>query len=248
MPFSHRTRGALAQVFDSVNREGIDTLLYKHIGNLPRADMSSLEIARRLDDDVVRPVLTELTADNRSVRLHAPTKHVFDNAVEELRRWLLHDGWTIENGELVRLAPAAEEVTGMRDRLLEEIELSGLDRDDGIKQALERSSDSFASDPPDYNGAITNVRIALETLARRAAEATGEAVDSWGRSLHVLRNVEVIDPDEEQVLARVYTFTSDGAHRPRGIGDQEWATLARTFGIGSVYFLLHKLLSTRPHQ
>ena len=246
MPFSHRTRGALAQVFDSLYPKTVSTLLYKHTGY--QLETSNLDAARELDDDLFEPIATELIVDESAICEHAPATHVFDRAVKELRRWLLHDGWTTEDRELVRLAPAAEEVTGIRDKLIEEIALSGLDGDDGIRQALDHSSDSFASDPPDYNGAITNVRIALETLARRAAEETGEIVDNWGRSLHVLRNAEVIDPEEEQVLTRVYKFISDGAHKPRGIGDQEWATLARTFGIGSVYFLLHKFLSTRLHH
>jgi hypothetical protein len=90
------------------------------------------------------------------------------------------------------------------------------------------------------------VRIAFETVARRAA-AVIEARKSgnypdypWGKALQLLRADGVIEPQEEEILARVYTFISPGAHVPRGVTAEEWARLARTFGLSSAYFLLRK--------
>jgi hypothetical protein len=42
------------------------------------------------------------------------------------------------------------------------------------------------------------------------------------------------------MLARVYTFISPGAHLPKGVTDEEWARLARTFGLSSTHFVLRK--------
>ena len=101
-------------------------------------------------------------------------------------------------------------------------------------------------EPPDYNDSTTKVRIALETTARRAATqraAAGGApypADTWGNALAYLRNAGVLEVDEEQMLARVYTFISPGAHIPAGVTDEEWARLARTFALSSCYFLLKK--------
>ena len=97
--------------------------------------------------------LTQVAADlvsatNATARLHAPVKHVFDTAVGQLERWLLHDGWTIEDGFLVRVAPAAETTTGVRDKLLEDLDSSGLDPGGSIARALEQSSRAFASMEP----------------------------------------------------------------------------------------------------
>ena len=100
--------------------------------------------------------------------------------------------------------------------------------------------------PPDYNGSTTKVRIALETVARRAAAAVarkkggGYPNDSWGKALQFLRSDGVIEAGEEEILARVYTFISPGAHVPKGVTAEEWARLARTFGLSSAYFLLRK--------
>ncbi len=66
---------------------------------------------------------------------------------------------------------------------------------------------------------------------------------TWGKALHLLRTTGVIEPQEEEILSRVYTFISPGAHVPKGITAEEWARLARTFGLSSAYFLLRKFLA-----
>jgi hypothetical protein len=176
-------------------------------------------------------------------------KHVFKSGIEELERWALHDGWIVENGTLVRVTPAAEEATGIRDKFLQDIQTSGLDADSAIKTAVEDSSKNFVAEPPDFNGSTTKVRIALETVARRAAVAVakkkggGYLDDSWGKALQFLRSSGVIEGQEEEILARVYTFVSPGAHVPKGITAEEWARLARTFGLSSAYFLLRKYVA-----
>ena len=84
-------------------------------------------------------------------------------------------------------------------------------------------------------------------MARRAAGRLAVAKgapypeDSWGRALALLRTQTVIDQPEEDILARVYTFASPGAHVPKGVTAEEWARLARTFSVSSAYFLLRKV-------
>jgi hypothetical protein len=46
------------------------------------------------------------------------------------------------------------------------------------------------------------------------------------------------------MLARVYTFISPGAHIPKGITEEEWARLSRTFALGACFFVLKKHLAT----
>jgi hypothetical protein len=86
-----------------------------------------------------------------------------------IERWLFHDGLSVNDGRLVALAPAVEEATGIRDRLLEELAASGLDADRALDRALNEAAEAFRSQPPDFNESTTKVRIALETIARRAA-------------------------------------------------------------------------------
>jgi hypothetical protein len=86
-------------------------------------------------------------------------------------------------------------------------------------------------------------------VARRAAAAAakkkggGYPEDSWGKALQLLRSSGVIELEEEQILSRVYTFISPGAHVPKGITAEEWARPARTFGLSSAYFLLRKFVA-----
>jgi len=82
-----------------------------------------------------------------------------------IERWLFHDGLSVNVGRLVALAPAVEEATGIRDRLLEELAASGLDADRALDRALNEAAEAFRSQPPDFNESTTKVRIALETAA-----------------------------------------------------------------------------------
>lgn len=246
MDFSHRTRGSMVQVLAASSDDATRTFLYKHLGiggaNLPRPR----DVMRQASDDDVRSMLIEMLAANKSLRAGAPVKHVFDDSIRDLGRWALHDGWTLEGVALVRVTPLAEEVTGIRDRLAEDLEASGLDQDSGIRAALDGSSHDFVRQPPDFNGSVTKARIALETTARRAATQISAArsvpypVDSWGRALAFLKAEAVIDQAEEEIFARVYTFVSPGAHVPKGVTEEEWARLARTFSVSAAYFLLKK--------
>jgi hypothetical protein len=192
-------------------------------------------------------MLVELVTNNHALRASAINKDVFDNCVNELKRWASHDGWVVENSDLIRVAPMAENITGLRDKLIEDLAASGLDDNKDIRSSIEDSSKAFVAQ--DYNGSITNSRIVLETVARHAAiqiaKKRGEkySEDSWGKALHFLRLRNVIDQEEEKILAQVYSFISDAAHVPKGILAEEWARLARTFALSATYFLLRKFIA-----
>jgi hypothetical protein len=244
--FSHQTRGAIAQFLSVISSRAAEIFMYKHLGvsNVP----SFLTELVSASPDALKAMLVELLANNKVLYAAAPVKHVFNSSIDEVERWALHDGWTVEHGTLVRLTPAAEEITGIQDKFLQDIQMSGLDDDRDIASIVESSSKSFAADPPDFNDSTIKVRIALETIARRSAAAIARKKggdypeDSWGKALRFLRETGIIEPQEEEILARVYTFISPGAHVPKGLTAEEWARLARTFGLSSAYFLLRKYI------
>ena len=115
------------------------------------------------------------------------------------------------------MTPEAEEVTGARDRLIEKLGANSLDSDGAIRKCIADAAAAFNSDPPDFNESTTKVRIALESLARRAAAIIAVKAsraypkDSWGCALQLFREVGIIDKDEGELLARVYTFISPGS-------------------------------------
>ncbi len=239
----------MAQVLAVSSEDASRTFLYKHLGNIGSRVPPPRDLLAGAPSAAVQSMLVEMLGDNKVLRAAAPTKHVFDDAVAELERWALHDGWVIEGNALVRVTPLAEEVTGVRDKLTEDLAASGLDQDGVIRGMLDDSSKDFVAQPPDFNGSITKARIALETVGRRAATqvATAKGVDypedSWGRALALLKSQKVIEQVEEDILARVYTFVSPGAHVPKGITAEEWARLARTFSVSSAYFVLRKYMA-----
>lgn len=244
MIFSHQTRGTIAQILAAVSTDGSATFLYKHLG--VSIGQPFVSILAKTPDGTLQAMATEIIANNKSLRRAAPVKNIFDSGVEELQRWVLHDGWVVDGGALVRVTPAAEEMTGVRDKLVEDLANCGLDADGAVRRAVQDSSKDFVAQPPDFNGSTTKVRIALETIARRAAReiatkrSQGYPNDSWGKALELLRSQSVIEQNEEEILTRVYTFISPGAHVPKGVTAEEWARLARTFGLSSAYFLLRK--------
>jgi len=245
--FSHQTRGAIAQVLSTVSTSAAETFLYKHLNIFRVASILPLLISA--PPDALMAMLTELLVNNKILYAAAPVKHVFVSGIEELKRWALHDGWIVDGCALVRVTPAAEEATGIRDKFLQDIQTSGLDGDGAIKTAIENSSKSFVAEPPDFNDSTTKVRIALETVARRAAASIanksggGYQDYQWGKALEFLRTEGVIEIQDEKILSMVYTFISPGAHVPKGVTAEEWARLARTFGLSSAYFLLRKYVA-----
>jgi hypothetical protein len=209
--------------------------------------MGYLAAVQASPDDQVSDLIAEIVGQEAHLRHSAPARYVFTGRVRDLAAWLFHDGWAVENGRLVTLAAAVEEGTGVRDRLIDELANSGLDGDGALHQALDEAATAFWSIPPDFNEATTKVRIALETVARRAAPALAARRtfpppnDTWGAALSFLRTgAAILTLQEEQALSSMYTLISPGAHRPIGITEEEWARLARTFSLSATYFLVRK--------
>ena len=248
MTFSHHTRGAMAQVLSAVSDHAWRDFVYKHLGLIKSRMPRPRVLLADAPPEVLHAMLVELVARNSVLRAAAPAKDVFDRGVADLQRWALHDGWVVEGEVLVRVTPMAEAVTGVSDKLVLELAVSGLDDDNAIRTAIDGSSRSFVSEPPDLNGSITKARIALETVGRRAAAqiaAKRNAAypeDSWGKALQFLKAQDVIERQEEEILTKVYTFISQAAHFPKGLTEEEWARLSRTFALSSTYFLLQKYM------
>lgn len=250
MAFGRQVYAATAQALGALTNDAAQTLLYKHLGggNPDGGMMGAVAAMTASADEAVGALVAELVGQKNQLRHSAPTRYVFDGRVRDLERWLFHDGWSVDNeGRLVAAGAAVEETTGVRDNLFEELTASGLDADHALERALNEAADAFRSDPPDFNESTTKVRIALETVARRAAPALAarrgiaSPVDSWGATLTFLRiDAQLLTLQEEQTLAAMYTLISPGAHRPTGLTDEEWARLARTFALSATYFLLRK--------
>ena len=249
--FSREVLTALTQLLTSIPSGTAAVLLEKHLGHRPSGS-SPIELLWALeaaDRDAIRRLLVEVFA--RSTRADANPKYVYEERADDLRRWLFHDGWQVEERQLVAVAAAVEETTELRDYLLEHLGNSGLDPQGAIRRYLEESAAAFRADPPDVAASTTKVRVAMETIAREGVKGVAARArvpapnDTWGAALAFLRGQQVITSDEEQAMVASYRLISPGAHVPKGLTDVEWARFARTAALANAYFLLRVL---DPHR
>jgi hypothetical protein len=246
---TNQTRASLVQLLQAISPSAVRLLLLKHL-DFDRQGYDTntlLTVTAAAQPEQMAGLLIELVAGTTSIRADAPTTYVFDNRVRDLRARLRADGYEVIEDALTRLVPAAEPAAQIADHLEIALSQSGLDTDGEVRRLLRESHDDISAAPPDYNGSTTKARIALETIARRGAANLGTrhgrspTQDSWGAALHFLKAEGVITQVEEDALAKVYTLISPGAHVPRGLTDEQWALLARTFAVSGAYFLARQI-------
>ena len=247
---TNQTRATLVQLLRAISPEAVHLLFLKHFNYdrlLTTSDM--LDAVSVAPPDKMAGLLVALLSGATAVRADAPTKYVFDGRLADLRGRLRADGFEVIEDALVRLVPAAEPAAQISDHLELTLADSILDNDGAIRQLLRESHLSCSSTPPDFNNGTTKARIALETVACRSAfrvaadRGKAASEDTWGAALAFLQAETVITRAEEEALAKVYTLISPGAHVPKGLTDEEWALLARTFAVSGAYFLTRQFLA-----
>ena len=128
-------------------------------------------------------------------------------------------------------------------RELRDCDLDGMEEVIGV---LSSSTDAFLKVPPDYNACLTDVRVALQTvaksisIARRSTDGGSFDETKWGQVLSFLRKSTFLTQNEEEGISGVFTFVSTGAHTPLGLSEQEMARLGRGLTIGMIYFLVKR--------
>ncbi|MCK4786832.1 MAG: hypothetical protein KAV87_23940 [Desulfobacteraceae bacterium] len=248
---TNQTRASLVQLLQALSREAVFLLMLKHLDCELRSISAHnlLEAVSAAEPDQLAGLLVELVGGKTAIRNDAPTKYVFDGRLEDLASRLRADGYEVIEDALSRLMPAAEPVAQISDSLEKALATSALDHDGNVRKMLKESHQDLSGTPPDLNGATSKARISLETVARRAASLiatsrnTNAPKDTWGPALSFLRAQGVIEPQEEDALARIYTLISPGAHVPKGLSDEQWALLSRTFAVSGAYFLLQRFMA-----
>lgn len=241
----------MVQLLQTISMEPLHLLLIKHLDRhvWPISAHGLLEALSSAKPEEIAGLLIELLSNKTGVRSDAGQKYVFDERLADLRGRLRADGFEVIEDALVRLLPAAEPAAQISDHLEQALAKSGLDSDGKVRRLLRESHASISAAPPDFNDGTTKARIGLETIARRSAAKIANCrgktapVDKWGHALVFLRGEAVITLSEEEALAAVYTLISPGAHVPKGLTDEQWALLARTFAVSGAYFLTHQYLA-----
>ncbi len=247
MQLSKRTIISLAQLLGVIDKQVINVVLDKY--SLDPYAASSLvnmsdEIKSATDKQLADLVL-EVANTGKVLRNNSSPKYEYDDQFEEFRKSLLLDGYQIEHKSVKALDPNYEGKEPVEDALLNELEKSGLDIDIEVKTRILASASDFLKSPSDFNGSLTNIRIALETTIRKIAIEKGfvnnkSSGNTWGPSLSFLRVNGFLVEKEEKALAAVFTFISDGAHIPIGFSEEEFVRLGRNICSSMCYFSIKK--------
>jgi hypothetical protein len=244
---STRTRLSVSQLLGTIDLDSVRLLLEKH-GFPTRDKYHAQELLKQGlpgTPDKLQGLLDEI------IRTHADLKskrwgnaQPFDERWEDLVHCLSLQGYRLEDGTLIPVDPTVEGTVQIEDDLVSELKRSHLNGCQAIVLALENSANGFRRVPADYNGCLTNARVALQTLAAGIARArrTGHPGDfheeSWGEVMGYLRASGLLTEREEKGICGVFGFLSEGAHRPLGVSEEEMARLGRSLAASMCYFLI----------
>lgn len=248
-----RSRYSLAQLLEQQVPAVPVTLISKHGGMISLEAGAEiyglLDAIRSLTDGQLMAVVAEVVATTADLRHRINPKARFDARMHDLTQCLMLDGYQVEGGLLLQLDPTLSDAAPVDDDLLAALRVCSLPRAAAIVMKVEDSAQAFRQSEPDYNAALVNARVALETLAGDVASEVppslvhgAPALDltKWGSIIGFLRAAGLISLEEERGLAGVYALLSVGAHRPVGIGisQAQMTRLGRSFALNMAWFLL----------
>ena len=246
MQVSRRTKFSLAQLLSVVDRPTV-YVIFDKFGFDPQEVSSPAGISNEItsaDDQTISGLIIEVIETSRTLRNDTSPKYKFDDQFSILEKSLLLDGYLIEHKSIKALDPNFIGFDPVEDALINEIESSSIQNKGGIIRSVKASADDFVKAQPDYNGSLTNIRIALETLVREIALekgfTTARTGNTWGPSLGYLKTNGFIDQKDENALASVYTFISNGSHIPFGFTEAEFVRLGRNMCTSMCYFVIKK--------
>ena len=246
MQVSRRTKFSLAQLLSVVVRPTV-YVVFDKFGFNPQAVSSAVGISNEItsaDAQTLSDLIIEVIQTNRTLRNDTSPKYKFDDQFSILEKSLLLDGYLIEDKSIKALDPNFIGVEPVEDALINELDSSFIQNKAGIIRSVKASADDFVKAQPDYNGSLTNIRIALETLVREIALekgfTTARTGNTWGPSLGYLKTNAFIDQKDENALASVFTFISNGSHIPLGFTEAEFVRLGRNMCTSMCYFVIKK--------
>ncbi|MFW8591043.1 hypothetical protein ACOI22_09600 [Glaciecola sp. 2405UD65-10] len=244
MQVSRRTKFSLAQLLTVVERPIVGVIFDKFDLD-PQAVYSPENISDEItdaDEQALSDLIIEVIQTNKTLRSGVSPKYKFDEQFLIFEKSLLLDGYLIEEKSIKALDPNFVGFKPIEDALIKEIDSSTLQNKASVIQSVKSSSDDFIKAQPDYNGSLTNIRIALETLVREIALergfTTARTGNTWGPSLGYLKTNGFIDQKDESALSSVFTFISNGSHIPLGFSQAEYVRLGRNMCTSMCYFVI----------
>lgn len=225
MRFSTRTQISLCQLLLLFSYGELALLFEKHGLGTAEWTPTTIEELRSVlsgaTPEQMASVLDEIIRTRWTLRSEVSPRYRFDERWDDLLRCLSLDGYRLDDRTLVAADPAIEGAVAIEDDLTRELRRSNLAEADDIIRTLMNSADAFRRTPPDYNGCLSNARVALESLARAIAKSRSRRYPGsfdetkWGQVLAYIRTSDFISQREEAGLAGVYGLISPRPYVPR---------------------------------
>ena len=268
MDISARSKFSLCQLLLLFEHDHVVLLLGKY--GLPtevlenrRGRLSSATAIRDTVIDAFPSPLGELVQEiartRATVRSRISPRYTFDERWQDFCRCLQLDnyglardeyGRELEGGQFAPIEPIIDGVGRAEDDLTGEVGRSSLSEASEILRVLEASATSFRNS--DFNGCLTNARVALQTLATAIAKAhrvshPGSFDETkWGQVVAYLQKSGYIKQHQADGLTGVFSFLSQGAHIPIGFTEEEFTRLGRSLAVSFCYFLAKTLNACAP--
>jgi hypothetical protein len=261
MDVSTRSKFSLCQFLLLFERDEIVLLLGKY--GLPIEGLQNrwggISPAAAIRDAIIdaTPVplselVQEIARTRRTMRSRISPKRSFDERWEDFSRCLQLDNYGLardeygqESDHFAPIEPIIDGASGVEDDLTRELGRCGLSEAEEILRVLDASAASFRGG--DFNGCLTNARVALQTLATGIARTRRDSHPGdfdeakWGQVVSYLRKSAFIKQHQEDGLAGVFSFLSQGAHVPIGFTEEEFTRLGRSLAVSFCYFLTKTL-------
>lgn len=251
-----RTRHSLAQFLELQAIDYSAVLFSKHGAQASiypaRHLMGLLDALGAMADETLMRILAEIVATKGDLRTRVNPKYRYDEREHDLFQCLLLDGYAVQHKTLIQTDPTIGGAAPVEDDLITSLQASQAPSRQQIIDKINDSAAAFRRQPPDYNAALVNARVAMETLAGDVAESVASRMNpaptfnrkKWGEVVTFLRVHGEISVEQEKGLAGVFGFLSPGAHRPVGIPEDQMTRLGRSFALNICWFLLKNRLAT----
>lgn len=199
------------------------------------------------DGQLLQELLAEMIRTLYDLRCRITPRYRHDVRWDDLLLCLRLDGYGINEDGVVPIEPTIGEERSTEDDLTRELQTASLSGTEAIVQEITKSAEAFRNSTPDYNACLTHARVALHHLADAIASSLQADADNddfdherWGEVLRYLRQQGFVTEQEERGLAGVYTFISEGAHRPVDLDEVEMAWLGRSLAFAMCWFLVRR--------
>ena len=238
MIFSTRTNISLSQFLELFEISLTNILFEKYSMDTDCRNIQdikeSISSSNSLDS-----LISELISTKQDLKSRISPKYKFDERWNDFEKCLFLDGYKIENNILISIEPNIDGVIPLEDDFTIEINSSTFSKKEDVKRLINESAEAFKNS--DYNQCLSKSRIALETLIRTIAiDKYSNTNDTWGSALSNLKTNSFLTQIEEDLMAKTYSFVSNGSHIPLGFTNEEYARYGRNLLMSKCYYIIKK--------